>query len=68
MWDQDALRKVLFEKEHEALFSHLPSEYSKIVGHPGDEAECVDPVIIQNQASRRYKRWINHPEERIFGW
>ncbi|MES2198623.1 MAG: hypothetical protein V4489_00435 [Chlamydiota bacterium] len=68
MWDQDALRRVLFTKAHKAQFSPLPVEYSKIVGHLGDEEECREPVIIQNQASRRYKRWINHPEERLFGW
>lgn len=68
MWDQDALRRVLFRGEHNAQFSSLPVEYSKIIGHPEDEKECLDPVIVQNQASRRYKRWINYPEERIFGW
>jgi len=68
MWDQDALRKVLFERRHEASFAPLPPAYSKIAGHPGDELLCSEPVIVQNQASRRYKRWINHPEERIFGW
>jgi hypothetical protein len=68
MWDQDALRRVLFTKKHDAQFSPLPVEYSKIIGHPEDEKECLDPVIVQNQASRRYKRWVNHPEERIRGW
>ena len=68
MWDQDALRRVLYTKEHGAKFDPLPVEYSKIVGHVGDEEQCQNPVIVQNQASRRYKRWINHPEERIFGW
>ncbi len=68
VWDQDALRRVLFTKAHKAQVVPLPVEYSKIVGHPGDEEECLDPVIIQNQASRRYKRWINHPEERLLGW
>ena len=66
MWDQDALRRVLFTKEHQADFASLPKEYSKIEGHPEDERDCPFPVIIQNQASRRYKRWINYPEERFF--
>ena len=68
VWDQDALRKVLFTKDHGAVYQPLPLSYSKIVGHPADEKDCLNPVIIQNQASRRYKRWISHPEERIFGW
>ncbi len=68
VWDQDALRRVLFMKDHGATYQALPLAYSKIVGHPEDEEKCLDPIIIQNQASRRYKRWVNHPEERIFGW
>lgn len=68
VWDQDALRRVLFRGEHGAMYAPLPASYGKIADHPEDEATCKDPVIIQNQASRRYKRWINHPEERIFGW
>lgn len=68
VWDQDALRRVLFTKNHGASFVPIPSAYSKIVGHLDDERECPCPVIIQNQASRRYKRWIHHPEERILGW
>jgi hypothetical protein len=68
VWDQDALRRVLLEKEGGASFSPLPVAYSKISGHPDDEKECSSPVILQNQASRRYKRWVNHPEERIPGW
>ena len=68
VWDQDALRSVLFTKDHGAAYEPLPLSYSKIIGHPEDERKCENPVIIQNQASRRYKRWVNHPEERIFGW
>lgn len=68
VWDQDALRKVLLFKEHGAKFLPLPVAYSVIPDHPDDERECPFPVIIQNQASRRYKRWINHPEEIIFGF
>lgn len=68
VWDQDALRRVLFNQEHGADVQPLPVAYGKITDHPEDEQACEFPVIIQNQASRRYKRWINHPEERIFGW
>ncbi|MBM3199220.1 MAG: glycosyltransferase family 77 protein [Chlamydiae bacterium] len=64
VWDQDALRKVLLEEEHGATYLPLPAAYSKIPEHPEDEAICQDPVIVQNQASRRYKRWVNCPEER----
>lgn len=68
VWDQDALRRVLFSQKHEAFFGSLPVFYGKIEGHFQDEKECSFPIIVQNQASRRYKRWINHPEERILGW
>lgn len=68
MWDQEALRRVLFMKNPGASYKPLPIAYSKIYDHPADEAACIDPVIIQNQASRRYKRWVNCPEERIPGW
>lgn len=68
MWDQDALRRVLLEKRPPGTFACLPVSYGKIVGHPQDEKSLLDPVIVQNQASRRYKRWVNHPEERILGW
>ena len=68
MWDQDALRHVLFTKAHHACYQPLPIAYSKIIGHVHDEAECANPVIVQHQASRRYKRWIHHPEERLWGW
>lgn len=67
VWDQDALRRVLFQKEHGARFAPLPPSYSKILGHPKDEEMCFDPVIIQNQASRRYKKWINYPGQRFLG-
>ncbi len=65
VWDQDALRKVLFSKNHEFIWGPLPASYSVIEGHPQDEKH-VDPVLVQYQASRRYKRWINHPEEKVF--
>ncbi len=68
VWDQDALRRVLFTKKHGANFQSLPVFYGKIDGHFQDEKECSSPIIMQNQASRRYKRWVNHPEERILGW
>ena len=68
VWDQDALRSVLFKKETLASYAPLPIAYGKILGHPDDEKGCSSPVIVQNQASRRYKRWVNHPEERIPGW
>jgi hypothetical protein len=68
VWDQDALRRVVFTKAHGASIKALPPVYSKIVDHPEDEKNCPFPIIVQNQASRRYKRWIYHPEERIFGW
>ncbi len=58
VWDQDALRRVLFEKEHKSTWGALPDAYSIIAGHPEDE-RCPSPVIVQNQASRRFKKWIN---------
>jgi len=67
VWDQDALRRVFLAHRHRGNFAALPEVYSKIVGHPEDEEKCIDPIILQYQASRRYKRWISHPEERILG-
>lgn len=68
VWDQDALRRVFLAHKHRVNFAALPEEYSKIVGHPEDEQKCINPMILQYQASRRYKRWISHPEERILGF
>ncbi len=65
IWDQDVLRGVLFQSEHKGVWGALPETYSIIAGHPED-GKYKNPVIVQNQASRRYKRWINYPEERIF--
>jgi hypothetical protein len=65
VWDQDALRKVLFSKNHGAIWGSLSPSYSIIEGHPQDQ-KYTDPVLVQYQASRRYKRWIDHPEERLF--
>jgi len=67
VWDQDALRRVFLQYRDKVDFATLPPKYSKITGHPDDE-RILDPIILQNQASRRYKRWISHPEERIFGF
>jgi hypothetical protein len=67
VWDQDALRRVYLLSQKTASFAPLPPMYSKIVGHPEDEKEALNPIILQYQASRRYKRWISHPEERILG-
>lgn len=66
MWDQDALRRVLFQKDHQANWKALPISHLVIEGHPGDEASCQAPIILQRQASRRYKKWINDPESRFF--
>lgn len=65
VWDQDVLRSVLFGSEHKITWGALPNAYSVIAGHPEDE-QYTSPVLIQNQASRRFKRWVNHPEERLF--
>ncbi len=65
LWDQDVLRKVLFYSKHDCNWGSLPESYSIIAGHPEDEKH-PSPIIVHNQASRRFKRWINHPEERVF--
>lgn len=65
VWDQDALRRVLFDENPQVNWGALPMSYLIIAGHPESE-KCKEPVILQYQASRMYKRWINHPEERIF--
>jgi len=67
VWDQDALRKVLIKNGLLSSILHLPIELCKISGHPEDEKCCPDPIIVHHQASRLYKRWISHPEERIAG-
>jgi hypothetical protein len=67
-WEQEALRNILFSKNHHAFFKPLPLRYACISGHPQDQKECQDPAILHFQASRRFKRWIDHPEERISGF
>ncbi len=58
VWDQDALRRVLLKAPYKSSWGILPNEYSIIAGHPEDE-RCPSPIIVQNQASRRFKKWIN---------
>lgn len=65
IWDQDVLRKILFE-ESAGNWVSLPTEYCMIAGHPDDEKHCKEPVIVHKQASRKYKRLINCPEEPYF--
>ena len=65
VWDQDALRSVLFSKEFKGIWEVFPEEFSVIEDHP-DDAFAKDPILKQTQASRRYKQWINHPEKRFF--
>jgi hypothetical protein len=65
VWDQDALRSVIFEEKYKDCWGVFPKFYSVIEGHPEDVV-YKDPVIAQYQASRRFKRWINHPEERAW--
>ncbi len=65
VWDQDVLRKILFQEKYKGVWGQLPNFYSVIIGHPEDE-NYDDPVIAHHQASRRYKRWVNYPEERAW--
>lgn len=65
IWDQDVLRKILLSKGHELEWGGLPDQYSVIAGHPEDE-KIKTPLIVQNQASRRFKKWINHSKEKGF--
>ena len=58
VWDQDALRRVLLKTSYKSSWGVLPNEYSIIAGHPEDE-RCSSPIIVQNQASRRFKKWVN---------
>lgn len=59
VWDQQVLTFVL--KNHLSNFTvgMLPREYLKIFDHPEDEEKCKNPIIIQNQASRFLKKWMN---------
>jgi hypothetical protein len=58
-WDQVGLRDVIFSGSHQAKVVNLPHSYNAIDGHPVDQKEILNPVIMQYQASRRYKKLIN---------
>lgn len=58
VWDQDALRRVLLKAPYKSSWGVLPEAYSIIAGHP-DDNRCLSPIIVQNQASRRFKKWVN---------
>jgi hypothetical protein len=58
-WDQAGLRDVIFSGSHQAKVVNLPHSYAAIDGHPVDQKEILNPVIMQYQASRRYKKMIN---------
>lgn len=57
VWDQVALRDVLFAEKDGVRVGALPAEYMAIF----DQPSCVDhsPVICHYQASRRLKKLIN---------
>lgn len=59
VWDQEVLRDVLFKREYEIDWRPLPESYLMIAGHPLDESLGFMPVILQYQASRRCKKFIN---------
>ena len=58
-WDQVGLRDVIFSGSHGAKVVNLPHSYTTIDGHPVDQKEILNPVIMHYQASRRYKKMIN---------
>lgn len=54
-WDQKTLAMALKRKNSRLVFEQLPASYTKIF----DKMEEVKhPVIVHNQASRRYKRVV----------
>ena len=59
LWDQVALRDVLFRSVAGAAIAALPHGYTTIIGHPLDEQRIDDVVIGHYQASRRFKKIIN---------
>lgn len=58
-WDQVGLRDVMYSGGHQAKVVNLPHSYAAIDGHPVDQKEILNPVIMHYQASRRYKNIIN---------
>jgi hypothetical protein len=58
VWDQEALRDVLFKEEHGSNWGGFSAGYSVIPGHPEDEKVLEKPTLVQNQVSRLYKKWI----------
>lgn len=55
LWDQKTLSEVLKEYRGRFKFEDLPAEYTKIFDKM---KEIKDPVIVHNQASRRFKKHI----------
>ena len=59
LWDQVALRDVLYQTDHQASIEPLPPGYMMILGNEYDEKSIEDRVIGHYQASRRFKKIIN---------
>jgi hypothetical protein len=63
MWDQQMLSTALRQTVEPLTVGLLPIEYLKIFDHPRDTELCKEPVIVQSQASRIFKKWMNHGRE-----
>jgi hypothetical protein len=59
VWDQIILRDAIRNFSTELQVGLLPIEYLKIDGHPIHSRECQDAYIVQHQASRMFKKWVN---------
>ncbi|HEY2811071.1 MAG TPA: putative nucleotide-diphospho-sugar transferase [Rhabdochlamydiaceae bacterium] len=59
-FDQIGLRDAIFSGTHGATVARLPHAYVAVEGHPVDQKEILEPVILHYQASRRYKKLINN--------
>jgi len=56
VWDQKVLQLVLDNKDNGFSYERLPHEYCHLFD---DRIHLIDnPVIVQNQASRRLKKLV----------
>jgi hypothetical protein len=59
VWDQIILRDVIRNFSTDLQVGLLPIEYLKIDGHPIHSSQCENAFIVQHQASRMFKKWVN---------
>lgn len=62
LWDQKTLATILKAMENDFDFYELPAEYTKIFDKMKD---VQNPIIIHNQASRRFKKMIKKKPRKL---